>query len=94
MSLERRKRAGAGADPAPAREAPFRLPASGNTIRVIYQQTVQFVSGRCVLVESARGLTIVFWQPVVERSLGREVVGFVTDRGISWQVGRDRGMGL
>jgi DNA-binding CsgD family transcriptional regulator len=29
---------------------------------------------------------------VIARSLGREIVGLVADGGISWQIGRDRGL--
>ncbi|MHB1956577.1 MAG: hypothetical protein ACYCOU_22840 [Sulfobacillus sp.] len=31
---------------------------------------------------------------MIERYLGREIVGLVTDSGISWQFGRSRGLGL
>jgi hypothetical protein len=55
---------------------------------------VQLASGRYALVENAQEFTLVPWRQVIERSLGREVVGLVTDGGISWQIGRDRGLGV
>lgn len=51
-------------------------------------------SGRWALVKNAKGFILVPWRPVVERALGREVVGLVTGGGISWQIGRDRGVSL
>jgi hypothetical protein len=38
-------------------------------------------------VENAQEFTLASWRPMIERSLGREVVGLVTDSGISWQIG-------
>jgi hypothetical protein len=43
---------------------------------------------------NAKRFILVPWRPVVERALGREVVGLVTDGGISSQIGRDRGVSL
>jgi len=93
-TLERRELARAGGELAATRAVPFRMPAPGETIRGTYREAVQFASGRYALVENAQEFTLVPWRPVIERSLGREVVGLVTDGGISWQIGRDRGLGV
>ena len=93
-TLERRELARAGGELAAVGAVPFRMPAPGDTIRGTYREAVQLASGRYALVENALELTLVPWRPVIERSLGREVVGLITDGGISWQVGRDRGLGL
>nr|WP_240319062.1 DUF3363 domain-containing protein [Acidibrevibacterium fodinaquatile] len=66
----------------------------GDTIRGTYREAIQLASGRCALVENAQEFTLVPWRPVIARSLGREVAGLVTDGGIFWQVGRDRGLGI
>lgn len=55
---------------------------------------MQLASGRDALVENAQEFTLVPWRPMIERSLGCEIVGLVTDGGISWQIGRDRGLGI
>ena len=93
-TLERRELARAGTEMATARDVPFRMAAPGETVRGTYSETVQLASGRYALVENAQEFTLVSWRPVIERSLGREVVGLVTDGGISWQIGRDHGLGL
>jgi hypothetical protein len=93
-TLEGRELARVGAEIATTRDQPFRLATRGETIRGIYRETVQLASGRYALIENAKEFTLVPWRPVIERRLGREVVGLVTDGGISWQLGRDRGLGL
>ncbi len=93
-TLERRELARAGAELAAMRAAPFRMPAPGETIRGFYREAVQLASGRYALVENAQEFTLVPWRPMIERSLGREIVGLVTDGGISWQIGRYRGLVL
>ncbi len=70
------------------------MPVPGDTIRGTYREAIQLASGRCALVENAQEFTLVPWRPVIERSLGREIVGLVTEGGISWQIGRDRGIGI
>ncbi len=93
-TLERRELARAGGELATTRAVPFRMPAPGDAIRGTYREAMQLASGRYALVENAQEFTLVPWRPVIERSLGREVVGLVTDGGISWQIGRDRGLGI
>ncbi len=93
-TLERRELARAGGELAATRAVPFRMPAPGDAIRGTYREAMQLASGSYALVENAQEFTLVPWRPVIERSLGREVVGLVTDGGISWQIGRDRGLGV
>ena len=93
-TLARRELARAGGELAATRAVPFRMPAPGETIRGTYREAIQLASGRYALVENAQEFTLVPWRPVIERSVGREVVGLITDGGISWQVGRDRGLGI
>ena len=91
-TLERRELARAGGELAATRAVPFRMPAPGDTTRGTYREAILLASGRYALVENAQEFTLVPWRPVIERSLGREVVRIVTDGGISWQIGRDRGV--
>ena len=93
-TLERRELERAGGELAATRGVPFRMPAPGDAIRGTYREAVQLASGRYALVENAQEFTLVPWRPVIERSLGREVVGLVTEGGISWQIGRNRGLGI
>ena len=93
-TLKRRELARAGAELATARGVPFRMAAPGEKIRGTYCEPIQLASGRYALIENAQEFTLVPWRPVIERSHGREVVGLVTEGGISWQIGRDHGLGL
>ncbi|MET3587344.1 hypothetical protein ABID21_003468 [Pseudorhizobium tarimense] len=34
------------------------------------------------------------WRPVIDRQLGKEVSGIVQGGSVSWQLGRQRGLGL
>jgi len=93
-TLERRELGRVGAGLAATRAVPFRMAAPGETIRGTYREAIPLASGRYALVENAQEFTLVPWRPVIERSLGREVIGLITDGGISWQIGRDRGVSL
>ena len=68
------------------------MPVPGDTIRGTYREALQLASGRYALLENAQEFTLVPWRPMIERSLGREIVGLVTEGGISWQIGQDRGL--
>ncbi len=93
-TLERRELARTGGELAATHAVRFRMSAPGDTIRGTYREAVLLASGRYTLVENAQEFTLAPWRPVIERSLGREVVGLVTDGGISWQIGRSRGLGI
>ena len=70
------------------------MPVPGDPIRGTYREAIQLASSRYDLVENAQEFTLVPWRPLIARSLGREIVGLVTDGGISWQIGRDRGLSV
>ena len=91
-TLEGREVARVGAEIATTRDMSFRLAMRGEPISGTYRETVQLASGRYALIENAQDFILVPWRSVIEPSLGREVVGLVTDGGISWQLQRDRGL--
>ena len=39
-------------------------------------------------------ISLVPWRPVIDRQLGREVIGIVQSGSVSWQLGRQRGISL
>ncbi|EBU1820614.1 DUF3363 domain-containing protein, partial [Salmonella enterica subsp. enterica serovar Typhimurium] len=39
-------------------------------------------------------ISLVPWRPVIDRQLGREVMGIVQSGSVSWQLGRQRGISL
>ncbi len=71
----------------------FRMVESGERISGTYRQSVQLVSGKYALVERSHEFTLVPCRPVIEKALGRQVSGLVRGSGISWELGRKRGLG-
>ena len=51
-------------------------------------------SGKYALVERSREFTLVPWRPVIEKELGKQVAGLIRGDGISWELGRQRGLGI
>ena len=39
-------------------------------------------------------ISLVPWRPIIDRQLGREVMGIVQSGSVSWQLGRQRGISL
>ena len=62
----------------------------GQRIEGIYRKHIDLASGRFALVEKSREFTLVPWRPVLERNLGKEVVGISRGETISWTIGRQR----
>jgi hypothetical protein len=46
------------------------------------------------LIEKSREFALVPWRPVLERAVGRQVSGIVRESGISWTIGRSRGLSI
>jgi hypothetical protein len=93
-TLEQRDVIRAGTALAASRSLPFRATGDGETVQGVFKQTVQLSSGKFALVENAHEFTLVPWRPVIENRLGREVMGVVQGGSVSWQLGRNRGLGL
>ena len=66
----------------------------GDRVTGVYRKSVDLASGRFAIVDDGRQFSLVPWRPVVERELGRKVSGVVRGAGVSWDFGRDRGLGL
>lgn len=66
----------------------------GDRISGIYRQPIDLASGRFAMVDDGKQFSLVPWRPIVERELGREVFGIVRGGGVSWTLGRDRGLGV
>lgn len=67
--------------------------AEGERIEGVLRRRVDLASGRFALVENGRDFTLVPWRPVLERHLGKEVSGLARSDGVSWTIGRTRGIG-
>lgn len=93
-TLEAREVARAGAELAATKPMPFRAAGDGETISGTFTGTVQLTSGKFAIVEKSHEFTLVPWRPVIDRQLGREVTGMVQGGSVSWQLGRQRGLGV
>jgi hypothetical protein len=56
--------------------------------------SAQLASGRFAMIDDGLGFSLVPWRPVIEKEIGREVVGVMRGDDISWQFGRKRGLGI
>lgn len=94
VTLREREVARVGAELAESKALPFRAAADGENVSGKFTGTVQLSSGKFAMVEKSREFTLVPWRSVIDRQLGREVTGIVQGGSVSWQLGRQRGLGL
>lgn len=93
-TLREREVARVGADMAATKGLPFRAATDGESVSGKFTGTVQLSSGKFAVVEKAHEFILVPWRPVIDRQLGREVMGVVQGGSVSWQLGRSKGLGL
>ena len=66
----------------------------GDQVEGIYTKSIELASGRFAVVEQSKEFNLVPWRSVLERSRNQLVTGKVGGYGISWQVGKKRGLGI
>lgn len=93
-TLREREVARVGGELAASKGLPFRAVSDGETVAGKFTGTVQLSSGKFAIVEQSQEFTLVPWRPVIDRRLGREIMGVVQGGSVSWQMGRARGLGL
>nr|WP_083274763.1 DUF3363 domain-containing protein [Novosphingobium resinovorum] len=93
-NLRKREVARVGAEMAESKGVPFRAAADGENVSGKFTGTAQLSSGKFAVVEKSHEFTLVPWRPVIDRQLGREVMGVVQGQSVSWQLGRQRGLGI
>lgn len=91
-ALRDRDVARAGEELATRKALPFRMATDGETVTGAFTGTTQLASGKFAIVEKSHEFTLVPWRPVIDRQLGREVIGVVQGGSVSWRVGRQRGL--
>jgi hypothetical protein len=72
---------------------PHAAPVRGERIEGIVRRPVQVGDHRYALIEKSREFSLVPWRQVLERTIGKEVSGIMREEGISWMIGRSRGLG-
>ncbi len=93
-TLRGREVARVGVEMAEAKALPFRTATDGENVSGKFTGTVQLSSGKFAVVEKSHEFTLVPWRPIIDRQLGREVMGVVQGGSVSWQLGRQRGLSL
>lgn len=93
-TLREREVARVGAELAAAKSLPFRVVANGDIVSGKFTGTFQLSSDKFAIVEKAHEFTLVPWRPVIDRRIGREVLGVVRGGSVSWQLGRAKGLAL
>lgn len=66
---------------------------NGDSINGTYTKHIELSSGRYAIIEQSKEFNLVPWRSVLERSRNQLVTGKVGGSGISWQIGKRRGIG-
>ena len=59
-----------------------------------YRRSVMLASGRYAMLDDGMGFSLVSWKPVIKQRLGLQIAATVRGGGVSWEVGRQRGVSL
>ncbi len=66
----------------------------GQAVRGKLLGSAQLVSGRFAMIDDGLGFSLVPWRPVLEKEIGRQIMGVMRGGDISWQLGRAVGSGI
>ena len=91
-ALRNRELAQAGKDIAAETGLEHPLVADGQRVAGIYRRSVMLVSGRYAMLDDGMGFSLVPWRPVIEQRLGQQIAATVQSTGVSWEMGRVRGL--
>ena len=93
-TLERQEVERVGRKLATQRGLTFTAMEDGRTIRGKLIGSTQLASGRFAMIDDGLGFSLVPWRPVIEKEIGREVIGVMRGADVSWQLGRKLGLGI
>ncbi|MEW7980955.1 MAG: relaxase/mobilization nuclease and DUF3363 domain-containing protein [Candidatus Sedimenticola endophacoides] len=68
--------------------------SEGQRVAGIYRRSVMLASGRYAMPDDGMGFSLVPWKPVIERHLGQTVTAVMRINGVSWELGRQRGLAI
>jgi type IV secretory pathway VirD2 relaxase len=67
----------------------------GDRVEGRLSRAIELASGKAVVIEKSKEFTLVPWRPVLDRHIGKQVSGIMrSDGGISWTIGKQKGMGV
>jgi type IV secretory pathway VirD2 relaxase len=93
-TLRRQEAERVGRQLATERGVAFKPVEEGQTVRGKLLGSVQLASGRFAMIDDGLGFSLVPWRPIIEKEIGREVMGVMRGGDMSWQLGRARGLGI
>lgn len=67
---------------------------SGDPVQGILNKSVELASSKFAVIQKSREFTLVPWRDVLDRHIGKQVSGIMRGDGISWTIGRQRGIGI
>ncbi|VBT33849.1 type IV secretory pathway VirD2 component [Burkholderia pseudomallei] len=93
-TLRGRELAEAGQDIAAETGLEHRPVADGQRVAGTYRRSVMLASGRYAMLDDGTAFSLVPWKPVIEQRLGQQLAATVRNSGVSWEIGRQRGMSI
>jgi type IV secretory pathway VirD2 relaxase len=93
-TLTRREVERVGRQLAAERGLTFQPIHEGHTVRGKLLGSAQLASGRFAMIDGGLGFSLVPWRPVLDKEIGRQVMGVMRGGDISWQLGRALGLGI
>ena len=68
--------------------------ADGGKVGGVYRRSIMLASGRFAMLDDGVGFSLVPWKPVLEQRLGQSVAGVMRGGSVSWDLSRQRGIGV
>ena len=68
--------------------------SDGQRVAGICRRNVMLASGRYAMLDDGMGFSLVPWRPVIEQRLGQQIAATVRGGGVSWEIGRQRGVSV
>lgn len=90
-TLRNRELAQAAKDIAADTGLEHRPVADGQRVAGIYRRSIMLASGRYAMLDDGMGFSLVPWRPVIERRLGQQLAATVRGKGVTWNLGEQRG---
>jgi hypothetical protein len=66
--------------------------AEAGRVEGVLRRRLDLASGRFAIIDNGREFSLVPWRPVLARALDKQVTGVLGRDGISWTIGRSRGL--
>ncbi|MBS0344353.1 MAG: DUF3363 domain-containing protein, partial [Proteobacteria bacterium] len=72
----------------------YRPVIDGERVSGVYRKNLLLASGRFAMLDDGLGFSLVPWKPVIEQRLGQRMTAIMRSSGVTWELGRQRGMTL